>query len=92
MNDLPSHEEIEKLVLDQSTSIIGRLRDTTESRSAKRHIDLAYGYAKEARERDKSDRTEDVPIADASVSLRSPLLPDWPGPWTRQERSCGSTN
>lgn len=52
---LPSHEDLEKYVQQLPSEIIARLPDNTASRRARDHIDLAYGYAKEAREQ-KADR------------------------------------
>jgi hypothetical protein len=49
----PDHEEIERVLKTEPLKVLERLPDNTESRSAKRHLDLAYGYAKESRERVK---------------------------------------
>lgn len=50
-----SHEDIEKYVKDLPIDILARLPNNTESRRTADHIDLAYKYACEAREK-KADR------------------------------------
>ena len=46
-----SHADIEKYVKDLPIDILARLPNNTESRRAADHIDLAYKYACESRER-----------------------------------------
>jgi hypothetical protein len=50
-----SHEDLEKYIQQLPSEIIAKLPNNTASRRAKDHIDLAYGYAKEAREQ-QADR------------------------------------
>jgi hypothetical protein len=52
---LPNHEELERVIQDAPRAVIGRLPDNLEARRAMEHIDIAYDYAKQSRER-KADR------------------------------------
>lgn len=51
----PTYEELEDALQKRPSDVIARLPDSTEARSAKRHLDLAYEYAKESRERVKPE-------------------------------------
>lgn len=48
---LPDHQIIEEAFRGKPIDVLARLPDNTENRSAARHLDLAYKYALEARER-----------------------------------------
>lgn len=52
---LPDHETLEAVIETAPKALISRLPESTESRRAAEHIDLAYQYAKEARERVKPE-------------------------------------
>lgn len=52
---LPEYQEIEDAFRGKPVDILARLPNNTESRRAADHIDLAYKYALEAREK-KADR------------------------------------
>lgn len=51
----PDHETLERVLHTEPLKVLERLPDNTESRSAKRHLDLVYQYAKEAREKIKTE-------------------------------------
>lgn len=54
MNDevkLPDHQSIEDAFRGKPVDILARLPKNTASRRAGEHLDLAYQYAKESRER-----------------------------------------
>jgi hypothetical protein len=53
---LPDHAELERVIQDAPRAVIGRLPNNLEARRAMEHIDIAYRYAKDARER-KADRS-----------------------------------
>ncbi len=50
---MPDHEELERTLKTEPEKVLARLPDNTEAHSAKRCLDQAYQYAKEARERVK---------------------------------------
>jgi hypothetical protein len=52
---LPSHEEVETAFDGAPKSILDRLPDTTETRSARRNLDIAKGYAYEVIEKVKRE-------------------------------------
>jgi hypothetical protein len=52
---LPDHAELERVIQDAPRAVIARLPDNLEARRAMEHIDIAYDYAKQSRER-KADR------------------------------------
>jgi hypothetical protein len=47
---------LERVIQDAPRAVIGRLPNNLEARRAMEHIDIAYRYAKDARER-KADRS-----------------------------------
>jgi hypothetical protein len=51
----PDYETLEAVIETAPKQLIARLPDSTEARRAAEHIDLAYRYAKEARERIKPE-------------------------------------
>src|SRR5881392_692263 len=87
MDKLPQHEEIEN-AFKPAAEILDRLPKTTESDRARFHVGEGYRYAKEARERAKADRTEDVPAVDASIAMRGPVTTGWGWPRAIQITDC----
>lgn len=69
---LPDHETIEAVIETAPKALIAKLPDTTESRRAAEHIDLAYKYVKEARERARPETSS------LTVETRGPALLGWP--------------
>jgi hypothetical protein len=51
----PTYEELEDALQKRPADVLSRLPDSTEARSAKRHLDLAYGYDLESREKVKPE-------------------------------------
>ncbi len=51
--NMPDHEMLERVLKTEPDKVLARLPDNTEARSAKRHLEMAYVYAKEAREKIK---------------------------------------
>lgn len=49
----PDHETLERILKTEPNRILNLLPDCTETRSAKRNLEIAYSLAKEARERVK---------------------------------------
>jgi hypothetical protein len=52
---IPDFETIERVIKTEPQKLLDALPDSTEARSAKRHLDLAYDYAHQARERSKPE-------------------------------------
>lgn len=69
----PDHELLERVFKTEPEATLDRLPDSTETRSARRHIDLAYKYAKESREKVKQ-----TPTSSITVETRGPAVPGWP--------------
>ena len=59
MSDLPNHEQIDKTVAEIPGELIARLPDSTEKRSAQRHLGMAAQYAHEAAERARAKALRD---------------------------------
>lgn len=59
---LPDHETIERAFRTEPERVLGQLdpsRKSVEYRRSLHHLDIAYEYAKEAREKIKAEPAED---------------------------------
>jgi len=52
---MPNHEDIERVLDTEPKKLLARLPDNLEKGRAEEHLKIAYGYARQSRER-KADR------------------------------------
>lgn len=64
----PSWADIED-AFNQPTRVLDALPDSTERRSAERHLKLSHQYAMECREKVRNAEPDPEPAADAAVTM-----------------------